>query len=196
MKQLAVAAEMYAADYDRKYPPPGLRCNDPSEPDGSTGCAAGALTREGMRYGYAETWQGGGLSVLFPYTKNPGLFWCPTQVRNWNAAYTDPRSYYAGFEWLHSPDRPRYPDRKVLLMEAYSYHDGKSPRRFDDLPRARRRVNVAYVDGHVKSTDLSTGCSGSRHPDCAGWESSLGPGGNGHYISSAFGKGINVPDFP
>lgn len=196
LKQLAAAAEMYAADYDRRYPPAGLRCNDPAQRDGSAGCPAGALTYDGARYGSTETWQGGGLSVLQPYVRNTDVAWCPGQFPKWNADHTDPRSYYAGFEWLKSPERPRYPARKVLLMEAYSYHDGKYPRRFDALSNAKRRVNIAYVDGHVKYTDLSTGCSGSRHPDCAGWESCLGPGANGHYISSGFGKGIDVPDFP
>jgi prepilin-type N-terminal cleavage/methylation domain-containing protein len=107
LKQLATAALMYAQDYDDRFPPGGLTCPDPNQPDGSAGCPAGALTREitrggltqRVRQGYAETWQGGGLRVLQPYVKDSGSFWCPSQEKvGWDNL--DRKSYYAGFEWL------------------------------------------------------------------------------------------------
>ncbi len=195
MKMLATAAAMYVMDYDEQYPPRGRVCLDPSRPDGSKGCPGGALPRGVRRYGYAETWQGGGLVALLPYVKDEAALWCPSATAE-PPLPTDPRSYYAGFEWLKSPGRVRYPKQKVLLLEAYANHFEQPRLRFDEPTRLPRRHYIAYVDGHVKLTDLSTGCSGSSHPACKGWESCLGKGANGNYVCSGYGNGVNVPDFP
>lgn len=203
LKQLATAAAMYVSDYDNRYPPAGLTCLDPSQPDGSPGCEAGALVRDRdgredpARIGYGETWQGGGFTPLYPYTKNWVILWCP-KMGSISPAATDPKSYYSGFEWLKSPERVRYPANKTMLIEAYSFHEAEKEavRRLDDPPNPRRRHYIAFVDGHVKAMDLSNGCSDNPHPSCVGWESCMGPGGNGNYVCSGFGKGVDAPDFP
>lgn len=202
LRELGEAAAMYAADHDSRYPPAGLSCLDPASPNGSPGCLSGALVRESYddeerrqssRYGYAETWQGGGLVALQPYFKQWDNCWCIFQ-RQRPPLPTDPRSFYAGFEWLRSPARVRYPGEKVLMLDAYSH--GKTPVRFDEAAPGSPRHTVLFVDGHAKSMDLSTGCSGSPSPRCKGWESCMGPGGNRNYVCSGHGNGVNVPDFP
>lgn len=213
MKQLASAVAMYTSDYDGAYPQAGLRCPDPTQPDGSPGCPNGALVKNGSgedgqaggsRYGYAETWQGGGLKVLVPYTKTSYILWCPSAWRSKVVPTpSDPKGYYAAFEWLERPDRVCYPEAKALLLEAYAYHEERDhrnevehPKRHDEPGNPERRVNVAFVDGHVKSMDLSTGCSGNPDPLCVGWESCMGPGGNGNYLCSGAGEGAKARDFP
>lgn len=195
LKLLATAAALYAVDYDEQYPPRGRTCLDPARPDGSEGCPGGALTRVGRRYGYTETWQGGGLVALLPYLKDETALWCASATAE-PPLPADPRSYYAGFEWLKSPKRVRFPAQKVLLIEAYANHFEQPRLRFDEPTRIPRRHYIAYVDGHVRLTDLSTGCSGNPHPSCEGWESCLGKGANGNYVCSGYGNGVNVPDFP
>lgn len=199
LRQLATAVMMYAQDHNERYPQAGLTCLDPAQPDGSPGCPSGAIHGDASngdsRFGYTETWQGGGLAVLYPYVKNWSVYWCVKEEGR-RPLPTDPRSYYAGFEWLRSPNRVAYPQAKVLMLEAYSNHDGGPPLRFDEATSVPRQHYVAFVDGHVKLMDLSTGCSGNPLPECKGWESSLGPGGNRHYVSSGFGNGVKVPDFP
>lgn len=206
LRQLAVAAAMYAQDYNEQYPQAGLTCLDPSQPDGSRGCRSGAYLyptrasvdpgrREEHRIGYAETWQGGGLVALAPYVKNWEVYWC-VRDEGRRPLPTDPRSYYAGFEWLRSPSRVRYPERKVLMLEAYANHGEGSPARFDEATSTPRRHLVAFVDGHVMAMDLATGCSGNPSPACKGWESCMGTGGNRNYVCSGHENGVKAPDFP
>ena len=204
LKQLASAVATYTGDFDGEYPPAGLQCSEPSHPDGSPGCPSGALMQGSNRFGYTETWQGGGLRVLLPYTKTPQVVWCPHSSEvEVTPTPTDPKSYYAAFEWLERPARVRYPEAKVLLLEAYAYHEQRDyrhevahPKRHDESGNPERKVNVAFVDGHVKWIDLRQGCSGSSSQQCAGWESCMGPGGNGNYLCSGRGRGAEVPDFP
>jgi prepilin-type processing-associated H-X9-DG protein len=193
LRQLALGAMMYAEDYDKHFPPGGLSCSDPQQPSGSAGCYAGALVKDGKPYGYSETWQGGGIALLYPYTKDSQLFWCPRQEKI-GCDGLDRKGYYAGFQWLVSPSRVAYPERKVMLMEAYSFHQ-EHPHRYDRA-QPEDRFNIAFVDGHFKNMVLSTGCSGSADPQCAGWESCAGKGPNGNYICSGAGNGAKVPDFP
>ncbi len=196
MQPMIRAAAMYAQDYDRLYPPSGRTCLDPTQPDGSGGCRDGAVRREEKRYGYTEAWQGGWLTALEPYHKNWSLPWCTHSEKAMAPRQTDPRSFYSGMEWLRSPERVRFPAQKVLILEAYSNHDRQLPSRFDDPPNPERRHWIGFVDGHAKLVSLSEGCSGSSHPACRGWESCLGPGANGNYVCSGYGRGVNVPDFP
>jgi hypothetical protein len=168
----------------------------------------GALNTSGRRRGYTATWQGGGLAMIRPYMKTDNAFFCPNQPRidaitNFTAARTNTgwqyeNSYNLNFQWLGPMSKVQYPAQKILLIENFTTHDGKTFVRYC-CPLLPAQDMMAFCDGHVKMKMLDQGCASpaiqATNPLCQNWfacnSATCCPGNYGCSGSSG-----NIPDFP
>lgn len=215
MKQIAMAAIMYAQDYDEMFPGSGgnnsntgpggvavswgfpdaaVRCNAPFNVT-ATNCVYGPLMYNGQPRPYCCVWQGGGSAMARPYFKSDMAVFCPNQSKI--PGNPPEYSYNLNYQWLGPMARIDYPAQKILLIETYTLHDDRNVRYCCNGPA--NWDMMAFVDGHVKLMRLDRGCGKvtirNSNPICAGWyacnSASCCPENYG--CSGASGS---VPDFP
>ncbi len=147
LKQLALAWEMYAQDYDEVCLIYTLGTTQMTWPDGSTA--------EGR-------WH----SVLMPYVKNMQIFNCPSNRFRWDGGYTQALrlGYNRYLGQVVALSRIREP--AVTLLFADTDHDASSTAPRSYVVEANRYVdgflsdrhnkvcNVALADGHAKAYKL------------------------------------------
>ncbi|WP_395093773.1 DUF1559 domain-containing protein [Armatimonas sp.] len=216
LKQIALAAIMYAQDYDEMFPGSGgnasntgpggisvdwgfpdarVRCVAPFNVT-ATNCVYGPLMYNGLPKGYCCVWQGGGSAMARPYFKSDMAVFCPNQ--NKIPGNPSEYSYNLNYQWLGPLARIDFPAQKVLVIETYTVHDGDRNVRYCCTGPAAWDM-MAFVDGHVKLTRLDRGCAKltirNSNPVCANWyacnSASCCPENYG--CSGASGS---VPDFP
>ena len=174
MKQLALGAKQYAADYDNRYPMGGFAPY--------ANCWGGCS----KACGFVSThWQSGAMAKLMPYVKNSQIFYCPSAGSDQaaEAAKAVPAHYpevsdgmvgWAGYGFLFSRascrDFWRTPDdynsNEPLIVDQFTaaqlgggYVNCGS---IDftlwkpDLPH-NNGLNIAHNDGHVKWYQTTSG---------------------------------------
>jgi len=156
LKQLSLSFQMYAQDFDETLPvcyyntPPG---STRVFPDGSTAAAGPWL------------W----IHMIYPYVNNDGIFNCPTGSGHYAGGYYwDYAAAYAYNRWVGkyptNNERPtpisivKKPAETPLLADCDYYLMGPDSNYADNDRRPTDRhndmLNMAYVDGHVKTIKL------------------------------------------
>lgn len=82
LKQMGLGVMMYKDDYDNTYPP--VVNAQPTEFPGGTGWIAT------LPSGYAWAWQ----QLIYPYTKNYQMFYCPNSPLRYSAQYGHQTAWY------------------------------------------------------------------------------------------------------
>ncbi|MFP3904270.1 MAG: DUF1559 domain-containing protein [Armatimonadota bacterium] len=144
VKQICLSAQMYAQDYDEKYP----------------------VFNIGGTYPYSNgTWIGAWYKLLEPYLKNEQILACPSYShRRAPGAADDDTSGYGWNRHIHTDHCAmadfEYPAETVMLGDAagasnyriYSrayYDDCSSSSTYLD-PRHNEGANIGLCDGHAK----------------------------------------------
>jgi len=157
LKQLALSFQMYAQDFDETLPvnyyntPAG---STRTFPDGSTASAGPWL------------W----FHMIYPYVNNDQIFNCPTSSGRYAGGYYwDYAACYAYNRWVgkypwNTNERPtsisiiKKPAETPLLADCDYYLMAPDSNYADNdrrpAPRHNDNLNMAYVDGHVKTVRL------------------------------------------
>ena len=153
LKQIALAARMYAQDYDEVFPSARIVPGCPYPDYGAS--IPFMLIAERQFQGYP--------TLFMPYVKNHQIFWCPSDN---NDATTTPTATVSYF-WRHCVDvhgvvagGPKdaafgRPAEQIIVHEWFDWHLEKVGLWNDRS--GTRQVNVAYADGHVKAYRNFTG---------------------------------------
>ena len=160
LKQLALGLLMYASDYDESFPDSRVVWTAGPWPPGYRG--AWHIQNYAIRLWSDDTQTAvAGIGrVLNPYTKNTGIFYCPSDngVGRWISG-RQRGSYY----WRHALDayagitntnikdsKLRLPAQMAMLLEEAWHWGGPSPYMWTGASEGTKDAQAAFMDGHVK----------------------------------------------
>jgi len=138
MKQIGTAIAMYNQDYDSRYP-----------------------TLRGNNTPHAE-WR----ELLYPYTKNVGIYRCPSSDTNaslygGDGSYANPLgpAVYRSYGWATAGD-------SATPSNWWTYHDGASAPGEAQIQAPAETLTI--VESRSDWTDLCAWCTGSAGPNAGG----------------------------
>lgn len=176
VKQLSLAVLMYAGDYDDTLPMnyyniAGTR----TFPDGTTAGAGAWL------------W----IHMIYPYTKNAGIYNCPSEMGRYTGGYFWANGAAYGYNrWLgryyneppmNSLAKVKAPAEMPMIADCDYYLMAPDPLTTDNDyrpdPRHNEMLNMGFVDGHAKAEKLdnwvTANARSSADPVWVKWDPTL-----------------------
>ncbi len=154
MKRLGTALAMYVNDWDGALPSSRLCGDSPTWNSADFARFAGVRGSIPPRGGSSSTWS----MVLYPYTRQEGYLWCPSDPNRFDENPSCATSYFwkaaVDVAWYGGPDGAgrafhkledfSYPEEQMVLYERAGWHGARQRGLTDGIT-----INCLFLDGHA-----------------------------------------------